>query len=158
MYFFTADEHYGHKNVIKYEDRPFKNIEEMDKILIENNNEIVTDNDVVVHAGDFSFYNKEKTYRDIITKLKGNHIFLEGNHDRWLKSKQLWQKRIGEYYIVVCHYAMRTWPRSHYGSIQLYGHSHGHLPPEGKQMDIGVDTNNFYPYHFSEIVKIIEKG
>ena len=31
--------------------------------------------------------------------------------------------------VVLCHYAMRVWDRSHYGSWHLYGHSHGNLPP-----------------------------
>ena len=30
--------------------------------------------------------------------------------------------------IVLCHYAMRVWQKSHYGAWMLYGHSHGTLP------------------------------
>jgi calcineurin-like phosphoesterase family protein len=47
--------------------------------------------------------------------------------------------------IILCHYAMRVWDRSHYGSMHLYGHSHGHLPDYGKSMDVGVDCHNYYP-------------
>jgi calcineurin-like phosphoesterase family protein len=49
----------------------------------------------------------------------------------------------------------------HYGhtsiinSWQLYGHSHGKLPPIGKQWDIGVDNNNFYPVSFNKICEIM---
>lgn len=60
--------------------------------------------------------------------------------------------------------AMLVWPRSHYNSWQLFGHSHGGLSHtnsdnliHGKQMDVGVDTNNFYPYSFEQIQKIMEK-
>jgi len=42
---------------------------------------------------------------------------------------------------------------ANYNSWQLYGHSHGRLKPIGKQMDVGVDTHNFYPYSVKEIVE-----
>jgi len=53
--------------------------------------------------------------------------------------------------MVLCHYAMRSWPKSHYGAWHLYGHSHGKLPMLGRSMDIGVDTHDFYPYSLDEI-------
>jgi calcineurin-like phosphoesterase family protein len=58
-------------------------------------------------------------------------------------------------YIVLCHYAMRVWPRSHYNSIQLHGHSHGRLLPIGKQWDVGVDNNNYHPVPFDQIIEIM---
>jgi calcineurin-like phosphoesterase family protein len=70
---------------------------------------------------------------------------------------EIWEKTINDQHIVVCHYAMRTWGRSHFNSWQLYGHSHGTLEGHGKQMDIGVDTNHFYPYSFDEIKRIMNK-
>lgn len=42
--------------------------------------------------------------------------------------------------IVLCHYGMRVWDRSHYNSWHLYGHSHGALPSQGMSMDVGVDV------------------
>jgi calcineurin-like phosphoesterase family protein len=67
----------------------------------------------------------------------------------------IWEKEIKGFYVVVCHFAMRVWPRSHFNSWQLYGHSHGKLPPIGKQWDIGVDNNDFYPVSFNKICEII---
>jgi len=55
MYYFTADEHYGHTNIIKYCKRPFNSIEEMDATLIENFNSKVTKADHTIHVGDFTF-------------------------------------------------------------------------------------------------------
>jgi len=54
MYFFTADEHYYHKNIIKYCNRPFANVENMNRALIGRHNEVVSNTDTVVHAGDFT--------------------------------------------------------------------------------------------------------
>ncbi|MHA1402035.1 MAG: hypothetical protein ACTSQE_16930 [Candidatus Heimdallarchaeaceae archaeon] len=123
MWFFTADEHYYHTNIIKYCNRPFSSVEEMNEVLIQNHNRVVKNGDIVVHAGDFSFANRDKTEK-IIKQLNGAHIFLKGDHDKWLSSlaPQIWQKKIDNHYIVVCHYCLRVWPKSHYGSYMLYGH------------------------------------
>ena len=156
MYFFTSDEHYQHANIIKYCNRPFENVFEMDKELIRRHNEVVKDNDIVVHAGDFMMGNKAFAAK-YIDQLKGSHIFIKGSHDRWLKdAPQIWEKSIEHTHIVVCHYSMRVWPKSHYGSWQLYGHSHGGLEPIGKQWDIGVDNNNFYPVSFEQLKEIMK--
>jgi hypothetical protein len=55
--------------------------------------------------------------------------------------------------VVISHYAMRVWNRSHHGAWQLYGHSHGNLPDTSTSlsMDVGVDTHDFRPWHFDEI-------
>lgn len=152
MYYFTSDEHYWHKNIIKYCNRPFSSVEEMNNTLIENHNRIVKKNDTTIHAGDFSFKKEAKT-QDIIRQLNGNHIFLKGSHDKWLKEKGLflWENRIENQYVVVCHYALRTWPCEHYGSWQLHGHSHGELTSIKNQYDVGVDCNNFYPVSFDQL-------
>jgi len=47
--------------------------------------------------------------------------------------------------IVLCHYAMRAWDRSHYGSWHLYGHSHGTLPGYGLSFEVAVDCWDFRP-------------
>ncbi len=43
MIFFTGDEHFGHKNVIKYCNRPFSDVDEMDREIIKRHNEVVGD-------------------------------------------------------------------------------------------------------------------
>jgi len=160
MYWFTADEHYGHEKIIKYCSRPFKNVEEMDAVLIDNFNKVVGKNDITIHAGDFCWCNNHKdANRLYISKLNGSHIFLVGSHDHWLPSsaKYIWKKRIDKQLVIICHYAMKRWEASHYNSWQLFGHSHGRLQPEGKQWDIGVDGNAFYPYSWDDIKRIMNR-
>lgn len=156
-YFFTADEHYGHDNIIKYCNRPFRNVEEMDDEIIKRFNSMFTENDIVIHAGDFTMKGKsvaENYIRRLKCPYSGNHVFLRGSHDYWNKElPYIWEKEINGVYVVVCHYAMRVWARSHYGSIQLYGHSHGKLEPLKNQWDIGVDNNNFYPVSLEDLLK-----
>jgi len=178
----TSDEHFGHENILKYCNRPFNSVAEMNHEMIERNNSVVTDNDIVIHCGDFTL-NKEQYALDIIEQLKGNHIFLTGSHDKWMKKFDwnsfvtsfdgkflndgitfiprvsrggyVFEQNIDGTYIVACHYAMRVWPRSHHGSIHVYGHSHGNLPSLGKSMDVGVDCNNFYPISLKQVIERI---
>lgn len=81
-YFTISDTHFGHENIIQYCNRPFKNVEEMDKILIKNWNETVSNKDVVIHLGDFAFCSKERA-REICSELNGRKILIKGNHDNW---------------------------------------------------------------------------
>jgi len=152
-YFWTADEHYGHEKIIDYCERPFSDVKEMNETLVFNHNSLVGCNDIVVHAGDFCWARSYKQAVKYIKRLNGNHIFIKGSHDSWLpdSAKYMWRKVIEGKLIVVCHYAMRRWERSHFGSWQLYGHSHGLLEPWTNQVDIGVDGWNFYPVSFNEL-------
>lgn len=158
MYFFTADEHYNHVNILSFMNRPFKSVKEMNEELVKRNNEIVTKNDFVIHAGDFMWQGTGEFLRNLHKSLIGNHIYLRGSHDHWMNGSyhEIWEKTIESIHIVVCHYAMRTWGRSHWNSWQLHGHSHGKLEPIGKQYDVGVDTNNFYPVSFEQIKEIMK--
>jgi calcineurin-like phosphoesterase family protein len=83
--FVISDTHFGHANIIKYCERPFKTIEEMDAALVRKWNKVVTNDDVVIHVGDFAFSNKEgiKAYRG---QLNGRIWLLRGNHDRSVNS------------------------------------------------------------------------
>lgn len=164
MLFFTSDEHYAHKNIIKYCGRPFKDEIENDETIITRHNERVKVGDTTIHAGDFTLIPRaDVVFRKYVSRLNGNHIFIRGSHDRWMNGTyhEIWERTINGQVIVVCHYAMLVWPRSHYGSWQLYGHSHGglsHGSPVvmGKQWDVGVDNNNFYPVSFDELVEIMK--
>ena len=165
-YFFTADEHYGHENIIKYCNRPFKTVDEMDNEIIRRHNEVVGINDTVIHCGDFSLAKKIGNFEKYFNRLNGKHQFILGSHDYWSQLSEIKLRsdmfiadmltiKVDEICIVCCHYAMRTWPYSHYGSIQVYGHSHGKLPPLSNQWDVGVDNNNFYPVSLEELINKI---
>ena len=147
--------YYGHANIIKFCERPYKNIHEMNDDIIKRHNSVVKDGDTVVHVGDFTL---ERNAGKYIGRLNGNHIFVRGSHDYWLPKthQMIFEYKSDKIYIVACHYCMRTWPRSHYNSWHLYAHSHGRLDPIGKSWDIGVDNNDFYPLALEEIKCIME--
>lgn len=170
--FFTADEHYGHTNkvggIIKFCNRPFDNITDHDRTTISNHNEVVGPNDTVIHGGDFSWKSVNRTI-EIIEQLNGKHIMLKGSHDKAITKIARRQPDLFEYagymyelvvhnkyHVTVCHYCMRTWPKSHYNSWHCFAHSHGRLEAIGKQHDIGVDNNNYYPISFEQLKEIME--
>lgn len=81
-YYIIADTHFSHDRIINYCNRPFEDVQEMNRTLIKNWNEVVSNQDTVIHLGDLSLGNKEET-RKIISQLNGKKILIKGNHDRW---------------------------------------------------------------------------
>lgn len=167
MIWFTSDTHFNHRNIIKYCNRPFVSVEEMNEKIINNFNSLVGTKDTVFHLGDFCIQHRLDEWMYFLQRLNGRIHLIKGNHDskkilkklddvKELHNKLIWIKDfyyINRLNIALMHYSMRIWPKSHHGSIHLFGHSHGTLQlPEGiKSMDVGVDTNNFYPYSYDEI-------
>lgn len=81
---FISDTHFGHANIIKYCDRPFKDFEQMDEALIENWNNVVGEEDVIYHMGDVAM-GKWERWEGIFNRLNGYKILVVGNHDRIFK-------------------------------------------------------------------------
>ena len=150
--FFTADLHFNHANIIKYCNRPYDSLTEMNEKLIENWNNKVKPKDTIYVLGDFIFKNKNF----FITKLNGNKIILKGDHDNYASNKHLMNIKIDKQYITLCHWCLRIWAKSHYNSWHLYAHSHGNLQPIGKSWDVGVDNNNYEPLSFEEVKAIMD--
>lgn len=76
-----SDTHFGHANIIGYENRPFESLSQMDNILIKNWNSVVKKNDVIYHLGDFAFHYDEQKLKDLLSKLNGHKVLIIGNHD-----------------------------------------------------------------------------
>lgn len=161
MDWFTSDPHFNHDNIIKYCKRPFANAKEMDECLIRNVNDYVATNDRLICLGDWVFPGRNnyaeiaKRYRDQINCRK--IIFIWGNHDRKGRGNTQFMRLFDGCYdvlelnsgmqpLVLCHYAMRVWNKSHRGVWHLYGHSHYSLPddPNSLSIDVGVDAAAVY--------------
>jgi len=161
MIFFTADLHLSHSNIIRYCHRPFADVQEMNEVLIANWNSRVQPKDFVYVLGDFVFGGD---FKMTVNRLNGGIGLVVGDHDRLAKEIPGKVRLLGWMHVLctpcsiaLCHYSLRTWPKSHYNSWSLYGHSHGHLVPEGKSFDVGVDVDSrFAPYSLAEIEKIME--
>jgi calcineurin-like phosphoesterase family protein len=150
---FTADTHFGHENIIKYCNRPFANVKAMDDLLILNWNSCVKPEDYIYHLGDFCMGDP----RPYFERLNGHIRILPGSHDKELNKlppmnifpKIVTLNEVPK--ITLCHYAMRSWPLSHYASWHLYGHHHGKLEPYGLSFDVGVDCWNYAPISLEEV-------
>lgn len=174
--FFTSDSHFQHKNIIKYVNRPFPTVRDMDSALLKNWNAVVGKKDYVFHAGDFCFGSKS-SWAYLLDALNGVKYLAAGNHDKsitpdkFVDVQQRFSIRIlgdpemesdGQR-IVVDHYPMLSWYQSHRGSWQLYGHVHGGFSNKGdirttpNQLDIGVDVHDFTPISYEEVKFIITK-
>lgn len=158
---FTSDTHYGHANVIKYCNRPFADVNEMNEALIENYNSLVKPNDLVYHLGDLCFSREPDK---IINRLNGNIHLVIGNHDNkrflrncklaWIKDVYMLRDAGDKFWL--SHYAHLRWPKSHHGTYHLFGHSHGNLTGYGRSMDVGVDCHQYKPIHIDDVVLKLE--
>lgn len=151
--------------------------DEMDANLIDNWNKVVSNNDDVYHLGDFCFGNWQETANYIDALNCRTLYFIWGNHDKGMKqlSEAIKENRISirklrfigdlreikveNQGIVLCHFAMRIWNKSHFGNWNLYGHSHGALPDDSHSLsiDVGVDSHHYRPIAFSEVKAIMDK-
>ncbi len=159
---FTADTHFGDKNVIKYCNRPF--LDERERQLAESDqkgvcnlsdetvrrhdagildaiNTRVGQQDILWVLGDFCWGKLEQAqhYRDRIQCRDVRLVW--GNHDHRSVGGVFQQRmeqcmvRANGQKIWLNHYPMRTWDKSIHGSWHLYGHVHGALAGEDEQQN-----------------------
>lgn len=177
--FFTSDLHFGHKNVIRFDNRPFTSVEQMDETIIRNWNNKVSHKDLVYILGDISWHNDKKTC-EILERLKGCKVLIKGNHDRLHGNTKKYFEEIADYkeitlpgniHITLCHYPIVFFNRHHYGAYMFYGHVHNshewqmteNYKFELEQLDIrcnmfnvGTMVHNYEPVTFEEITGIKE--
>lgn len=169
--FFTSDTHFFHKNIIKFCQRPYKNIEEMQEQFILNWNKVVPQDGIVFFLGDFAFGNSTEWIK-IINQLNGYIYFILGNHDlqncnnlKHLENKNSTCLSHMAYIkiietsqvIVLSHYPLLTYPKHLWN---LCGHTHSSKINKFNffktQYDVGVDNNNYTPVSFKEIKEKIQ--
>ena len=175
---FTADSHIGHRNIIKYCQRPFSNVEEMNETLICNWNKVVGKNDYVFHLGDFSVGGAAE-WTSILDNLNGRIFLVLGNHDMNNVDQGFMRRfedvamqmliTIGKQRVYLNHYPFLCYGGAYRGTWQLFGHVHTSSCMSGldgprlqmlfpRQYDVGVDNNNYTPISFEEVeVKIQEQ-
>jgi calcineurin-like phosphoesterase family protein len=169
--FFTSDYHIGHGRILLLgKGRPFSSLEDMHAAIADRHNAVVRPGDLVFNLGDFALKVQwEEAYR-FRQRLVGQQHLVYGNHDHvaeemvenvpscfaWTKDLYtLKLKGYGVPKITLCHYALRTWPGSHGGSWQLYGHSHGMLAEQAPWLafDVGVDCWDFSPVSIEQVAQ-----
>ncbi len=173
MQWFTSDYHLDHLNIIKYSNRPFSSVEEMNEAILDRVNQKVKFDDELYFLGDFVFgqgkLEKVPKFRKRINC--DNIYYIRGNHDEWSHKhyddilhdgifrwiKDVFYLKTVKPNVFLSHYCHKVWEASHKGVYHLWGHSHGTLPddPNSLSMDVGVDCNNFYPYSYEDVKKLM---
>ena len=132
--YYISDLHFGHYNIMRFDNRPFYSVEEMDKALIDNWNGVVDKGDTVYILGDFCWL-KEDRWIEILSQLNGNKVLIRGNHDLKYMSQQLRnmfqdikdykEVKDGGKRVLLSHYPMPFY-RGAYNEdiVHLYGHIH----------------------------------
>jgi len=160
--FFSSDQHFGHTSILKFEKRPFKTIDEMNKKLIIYHNERVSDEDEIYLLGDLLFKGKPEDY---LNKMKGVKCHVLGNHDRNNKHKGRIEQilmRIGGVRVQLVHdpkYAQVDF------QLVLCGHVHSNFKVKelhycGKKtliINVGLDVWNYRPVSWDELQGIYLK-
>lgn len=179
--YFISDTHFNHANIIKYCNRPFKDVNEMNNVLIENWNNTVTDFDTVFHLGDVALTN-ESGLKEISEKLNGKKILIRGNHDR--KSKEFFRKagfgiidenplKLNTEKLILSHKPLKD-SEIPKGYVNVHGHIHNHplhkvnpntnemeypenLYSEKKHINVSADVIDFRPISLEELLMKVEE-
>ena len=164
---FTSDTHFGSQRTLELSRRPFKNVEEMDKALIENWNSIVNEKDIVYHIGDFGNYDIVKKLNGKIRLVAGNYECSDANGDYEIMRRKLIDKgfngvtfnRLNFVTEDNVYYMLHHKPsdRNHLPEIDwdcvrndnevfsLFGHIHKLQMVKRFGLNVGVDCHNFKP-------------
>ena len=141
--FFIADLHFGAQTIIRYENRPFSDAEEMERRLIENWNNAVGADDAVYVLGDFSAYADPERDREILSQLAGTKILIMGNHS--------WPILYREFFLLSHEplYINQNMPYANF-----YGHVHNNASYRDvspQSVCLSVERTDYRPLEFFEI-------
>lgn len=173
---FTSDWHLGSSTICDYCNRPFANVKEMNKTIIENCNSIVGKDDIIIHLGDFCCYGSERGYtglkihpNEYIRQINGTFVNLLGNHDITNKTKSIGtslRMSLGKLFVdVSCShypsYDKRAYGSFQVGDIHLHGHCHNGkiftIDKQNKVLNVNVccDLWNFMPISEQHLIEMI---
>lgn len=162
--FFIADPHFGHEKIIQLCNRPFDNVQDMNKQLVEKWNDKVTDEDTVYILGDFCFKMSKQDAIKVLKQLKGKKILIKGNHDRYVGQRDFDSCFEGIYdylqisqfkqQIILCHYPIIDYAGMYYGAKMIYGHIHDKYIPHKDMYCVSAECINYEPVTLEEIENI----
>jgi len=155
-----SDTHFGHRKIIEMCNRPFQNLEEMEKTIIKNWNNRIQDGHDVIIAGDFSLSTKERC-EQICRQLHGNKLLIKGNHDS--HSNQYYRDcgfdEVSKYPIILEEFWIVSHEPLYMDNSLPYFNIHGHIHnnPMFKSISsvnycVSVERTDYKPVDF-EVIK-----
>lgn len=180
MIYITSDIHLNHQNIIKYSNRPFSSVEEMNESAITTINQIVKHNDQLFFLGDFVF--PYKNFDDSLIpfwkKINCQNInWILGNHDPHIdivRANRLMDLHhlktpfefISHYYelkynkekIVMSHYPILEWNWKRKNGIHFHGHCHSASPvmPGTRSCEVGYDSTGKWVLSIDEAISLAD--
>lgn len=161
----TSDTHFGHENILNFKDsvgnpvRDFSSVEDMDETMVSRWNQVVKKGDKVYHLGDVFFGSKDR-FKSLWPRLNGSKRLVVGNHDdiKFLSSGGFFQKIMmwrvfTEFGLILTHTPQHqsalTGKRT--SLINVHGHIHQNLSPEGPYKCVCVEQTNYTPVHIESL-------
>lgn len=183
----TSDLHFGHENIIRYCDRPFADVDEMDAELVRRWNERVADDDVVWVLGDVALGPIHRSL-GLVAQLAGHKRLVMGNHDRCWPGNRRWERWVEPYQeagftelvtetdidlgggvvLPACHFPYRG--DSHdddrfvpyrpvdRGGWLLHGHVHERWKVDDRQINVGCDVWGYAPVEATTLRALVAAG
>lgn len=158
--YIIADTHFFDENIIKFANRPFKTIEEMNSVIINNWNNVVNKDDKIFIVGDFFYQNTSREQiKEIVKQLNGNKYLIKGNHDNLEMFDNL-NIKIYEYpiifndFYILSHEPLFITENMPY--VNIFGHVHNN--PNYKDFSsngfcVSIERLKYKPINFIEIKK-----
>jgi calcineurin-like phosphoesterase family protein len=164
--------HFNHAKMIKYSNRPFVDVEDMNNTIVANWNRKVGEDDTVYCLGDVLWRTgraADPGGRRLLTSLNGRLHLIRGNHD---KDEYLYVDRfeqITDYLklvledrttLILFHFPIEDWDKGHKGSIHLHGHRHSTkalaADANYRRLDVGVDAWDYTPVSLEEVIECLK--
>ena len=154
----TSDTHFGHENIIRYSQRPFHNVWEMDECMIERWNAVVKPGDKVYHLGDVWMGKGEEAYKNL-RRLNGKKRLILGNHDDPRSAPlQAFQKvmlfrSFRDFGLMLTHVPVHPTSiiRAVEGAINVHGHIHTNPSPPGPYRCVCVEQTDYFPVNIEKL-------
>lgn len=154
--YLISDTHFGHENIIKCCNRPFRDAAEMDEALVSKWNDIVRPQDHVYHLGDVAM--SRQALHAIMPRLHGHKRLVLGNHDnqapmleyaKYFEKIMLWRLFKP---VVLSHVPV------HIGSfgkalVNVHGHIHDHESPCGPYVNVSCEMTDYAPIHLDRVMQ-----
>jgi calcineurin-like phosphoesterase family protein len=156
--YITSDTHFFHKNIISYCNRPFKSVEEMNYVMIDNWNKTVSPEDEIWHLGDVCLLDEDKISK-FIARLNGHKKLIMGNHDEKYSPKQ-WRdmgfEEVYPYPIIYKKFYIFSHEPVFLNEKIPYANVHGHLHQNKMAghcyISVCVENTNYTPINIESII------
>lgn len=156
-----SDQHFFHKNIIAFSERPYESVDQMNEHMLANYNEYVGENDICIWGGDVGF-GGNGAINELLEQCNGYKILIVGNHD--FKKKNVRLLNFDETHLiytvdypdvsmVFTHYPMFNvpWPW-----VNVHGHLHAFPNPHsghGLHINMNCEVQGYKPRLLDDIAK-----